>query len=117
MWKFVSITVAVLALGCGLAPSPEREPEPNWQRYELRGEVLQLRTGDVQAAVIKHGEIVDFMDAMTMTFPVRDDAEFAKLSEGVHITAAVMANGYSEVYIEDIEIIEAPAEEGAGEEQ
>jgi hypothetical protein len=117
MWKFVSSTVAALALGCGLAPSPEPEPEPNWQRHELRGEVLQLRTGDVQAAVIKHEEIVDYMDAMTMAFPVRDDIEFAKLSKGVHITAAVMANGYSELYIEDIEIIEAPAEEGASEVQ
>ena len=117
MWKLISVAAAVTTLGCGLAPSPEPEPEPNWQSYDLQGEVLQLRTGDVQAAVIKHEEIVGYMDAMTMAFPVRDDIEFAKLSKGVYITATVMANGYSELYIEDINIIEAPAEESASEEQ
>jgi protein SCO1/2 len=40
-------------------------------------------------AVIKHDAIEGWMEAMTMEFPVRDRAEFAKLREGMRIQATV----------------------------
>ena len=40
-------------------------------------------------AVIKHDTIEGWMEAMTMEFPVRDKAEFAKLGEGKRIRATV----------------------------
>ena len=42
-----------------------------------------------KTATIKHDKIGDWMDAMTMEFPVRDAVEFAKLRSGEKITATV----------------------------
>lgn len=118
MMKLTCLLLIAITLGCGLLPSPEPEPaEREWQRHELRGKVLQLRGPDIQAAVIEHEEIGDWMGAMTMAFPIRDEAEYAKIDEGDYITADVVAAGHSEFYIENIEIIEAPAEESESEEE
>jgi Cu/Ag efflux protein CusF len=40
-------------------------------------------------ASIQHEEIKGWMEAMTMEFPVRDGAEFAKLKPGLEIEATV----------------------------
>jgi Cu/Ag efflux protein CusF len=40
-------------------------------------------------AVIKHEVVDGWMEAMTMEFPVRDEAEFSKLAEGKRIKATV----------------------------
>jgi Cu/Ag efflux protein CusF len=39
--------------------------------------------------VIRHQKICDWMGAMTMEFPVRNDRDFAALQPGEHITATV----------------------------
>ena len=58
------------------------------KRYQLRGEIKSL---DPQAktATIQHEKIGDWMEAMTMEYPVKDPAEFAKLKVGQRITATV----------------------------
>lgn len=58
------------------------------QTYTLRGEVRRLEPARM-TAVIKHEAIEGWMEAMTMEFPVRDKAEFAKLAEGKRIRAKV----------------------------
>jgi Cu/Ag efflux protein CusF len=55
---------------------------------ELRGEVIRLDP-QVRTAVIRHQKICDWMGAMTMEFPVRNDRDFAALKPGEHITATV----------------------------
>jgi Cu/Ag efflux protein CusF len=108
-----------LAIGCSTAHAPESEteapaaeaPAAETHRYELHGKVLELRPGDANAAVIEHQEIVGFMDAMTMTFPVKDPAEFAKLHQNDYINADVVSNDDG-FYIENIEVVEAPPTEG-----
>jgi len=78
-----ALAVLVVALfSCRTAPSvPVRE-------YQLVGEVLRL---DVvhRVATIKHQAIKGWMEAMTMEYPVREKAEFAKLHVGDRITATV----------------------------
>ena len=61
-------------------------------RYELHGEVLRL---DPQGkiAAIKHQKIGDWMEAMTMEFPVKDQADFSKLREGEKISGTVFVQG------------------------
>lgn len=111
MTRIACFFLLAFALGCSSAPAPEPEaaaPEPETHRYELHGKVLELRPGDANAAVIEHDEIVGFMDAMTMTFPVKDAAEFAKLHANDTINADVVS-GDDEFYIENIEVVEAPA--------
>lgn len=88
-WISAVVTTLLLMLAAGCARSGESGPV---KRYELRGEVIRL---DPQAktATIKHEKIGDWMDAMTMEFPVKDAAEFAKLKAGDRIKATVFVKG------------------------
>lgn len=78
-----SVTIAVLiaglgAFGCGgSAPATTTKTPaaaatksaPNAKRYMVIGQILVV-TPDKQTISIKHQDIVDYMPAMTMTFPV-----------------------------------------------
>ena len=70
----------------------EEAKEEALHRYALHGEVLRL---DPQGkiAAIKHQKIGDWMEAMTMEFPVKDQAEFNKLREGEEISGTVFVQG------------------------
>lgn len=109
--------MAALLCVAGLACSEPAEVEEPWTQFELRGKVVDLRPGEPAVAVIEHEEIEGFMKAMTMGFPVRDQAEFEKLSDGDVIEAVVQARGYAEYYIEDIQVVDAgePADSAAPE--
>jgi len=52
------------------------------------GEVVRL-DANLKVALIKHEDIPGWMKAMTMEFPVKDQAEFNKLKVGDQITATV----------------------------
>lgn len=75
-----------------LACSRQQAPAPV-QRYQLVGEVVRLEP-ERTTALIKHEEIKGWMEAMTMEFPVRDKAEFAKLTQGQRIRATINVQGY-----------------------
>ena len=78
-----------------LAACARKQPEFNYgeakKRYQLRGVVLRLRER-ARVAVVKHENIVGWMEPMTMEFPVPDAAEFAKLKERATIRATVCVN-------------------------
>ena len=98
-------------MGCSSAPAPESEleaPAVEAHRYELHGKVLELRPGESNAAVIEHDEIVGFMDAMTMTFPVRAAEEFVKLHENDYVNADVVSSDDA-FYIENVEVVDPPS--------
>ncbi len=59
------------------------------KRYALEGEVVGLDPA-TKNAKIKHGKIEGFMDAMTMEYTVKPDADFDKLHTGDHIRATVV---------------------------
>jgi Cu/Ag efflux protein CusF len=113
MKRIACFLLFAFALSCNSAPAPEPEAavtEPETHRYELRGKVLELRPGDANAAVIEHEEIVGFMDAMTMTFPVQSAEEFAKLHADDYISADVVSSDDA-FYIENIQVVDPPAAE------
>jgi Cu/Ag efflux protein CusF len=62
------------------------------------------------AATIEHDEIVGWMGAMTMDFPVKDQAEWEKLQVGDRITGTVFvsSDGY---HLGEIKMAEPAAEE------
>jgi Cu/Ag efflux protein CusF len=62
------------------------------QRHELKGKVVEISDLEKKIAKIQHEEIKDFMSAMTMKFPIKDDANFAKLAVGDNITATLIYN-------------------------
>ena len=72
-------TVLWLALalaGCGA--------KDQTKRYAMEGEVKALDPA-TKSATIAHGKIGDWMEAMTMEYAVKPDAEFQKLFVGARI--------------------------------
>ena len=63
-------------------------PAPSEKKYKLTGDILRLDP-NTQMATIKCDKIEGWMEAMTMEYPVKDKAEFAKLHEGDRITATI----------------------------
>jgi len=62
------------------------------KQYPLRGVIKGLDASG-HVATIDHQEIPGFMGAMTMGYPVKDQAEFNKLKVGDAITATVNVKG------------------------
>jgi Cu/Ag efflux protein CusF len=59
------------------------------KRYPMEGDVKALDAA-TRTATIDAGKIGDWMEAMTMEYTVKPDAEFAKLKVGDHIKATVV---------------------------
>ena len=79
------------------------------REYPLQGKVLAV---DVQGhqATIQHGDIPGFMGAMTMAYPIKDDAALAKLKRGDEIKAVVVVDDTKGLWLDQIQIIQpAPA--------
>ena len=87
--KRILVMAAMLfGVACSRPPAPvETKSTAEIKRYELRGEVKRLEPDNI--AVIQHEKIGDWMGAMTMQFPVKDAAEFAKLRPQERIKATV----------------------------
>ena len=78
----LTAAAALVLVSCGpKAKAPEKT-------CELQGEVVRL-DAQVRTAVIKHQKICDWMEAMTMEFPVRDPKDFELLKPGEKITATI----------------------------
>jgi Cu/Ag efflux protein CusF len=73
------------------------------KRYPMQGEVKAL-DASAHTATIAAGKIGDWMEAMTMEYPVKPDTEFQKLHVGDKIEATVMVSdpGY---YVTDIKVV------------
>lgn len=80
------------------APKTAEKAAP--KEYPMKGEIMGL-DAEVHVATVKHEAIEGFMSAMTMGYPVKDTAEFAKLAAGDNITATVYVDG-DDMYIGNI---------------
>jgi Cu/Ag efflux protein CusF len=93
-----AITFFLLSAGCQQAPvtstAKQDAKDEAVKQYPMHGEVLRL---DAQGkiAAIKAGKIGDWMEAMTMEYPVKDQADFDKLRAGEKISATVFVQGNS----------------------
>lgn len=88
-------TLAVLASCAPAAPPLEAD------RYPIEGQLLgvQLDTGQV---VLKHGEVVGYMAAMTMPFPVDDRTALRERRPGDLVTATLVVEP-SRYYLEGLQ--------------
>jgi len=106
-----AIAIFVLLAGCQLASLKEQAKEgakdEPVRRYAMHGEVLRLDTQG-KIAAIKAGKIGDWMEAMTMEYPVKDKTEFDKLRAGENINATVFVQGNS-YWVGEIQEDTAPA--------
>lgn len=87
----------LLLAGCAQKEEPVK-------RYPMKGEIKALDRS-TQTATIDAGKIGDWMDAMTMEYPVKPDAEFYKLHAGDHIEATVVVNG-DKYYVTEVNVVQ-----------
>jgi Cu/Ag efflux protein CusF len=78
------LPLALVLAGCGAKEQP--------RRYPMKGQVKALDPA-TKTATIDAGKIGDWMEAMAMEYPVKPDAEFAKLHPGDRIEATVVVTG------------------------
>ena len=72
------------------------------KRYPMQGQITAL-DAPADTATIAAGKIGDWMEAMTMEYPVKPDAEFAKLHVGDRIEATVVV-GDPAYYVTEIKV-------------
>jgi|SRR5215813_4012394 len=97
----VLFIVIALLLGCSTASS-----KPTL--YKMTGTVVSIDSSSHQAT-ISHGAIPGLMEAMTMPYLVKDDAELKKLAPGDHIEADLMVNKQTgEAWLSHIQVTRAP---------
>ncbi len=92
MRRFFAVFTFLVALGCGIGcdsastrPSSKSEASGEITNYFGVGEVRSLGT-DGKSVVVKHEAFTNFMEAMTMPFPVREPKELQGLKPGDRIT-------------------------------
>ena len=87
--------LAAAFAGCG-------EKKAEAKRYPMQGEVKSLDPS-TRTATIAAGKIGDWMEAMTMEYPVKPDGEFQKLHVGDRIEATVVVSG-ADYYVTDVKV-------------
>lgn len=75
-------------------------PREESKRYPMQGEVKALDP-KAKSATVDAGKIGDWMEAMSMEYPVKPDSEFAKLKVGDKIQATVVVVG-ERYYVTDV---------------
>lgn len=96
MTRLITVLVAALAL----AACSSQESQEQVKRYPMQGVVKGL-DASIKTATIEAGKIDDWMEAMTMEYQVKPDAEFQKLHVGDRIQATVVVQG-ERFYLTDV---------------
>jgi len=89
------LLLALALLGCGA--------KDEGKRYPMQGYVVSVDPA-AKTATIAAGKIGDWMDAMTMEYSVKPDAELGKLHAGDHIEATVVVQG-QRYYVTDVKVM------------
>src|SRR5438552_3760026 len=100
-----SITAVLIALtlaACSHFFAEHKAKQEEAKRYAMQGDIKSL-DANTKTAIIDAGKIGDWMDAMTMPYPVKPDKEFQKLHVGDHIEATVVAEG-QDYYVTDVKV-------------
>ena len=94
------ICLAALALFlAGCAAKEQVQPK----RYTMQGEIKALDPA-AKSATINAGKIGDWMEAMTMEYPIKPDAEFAKLHVGDTVQATVVVDDLK-YYVTEVKVV------------
>ncbi len=95
---FCLLALAVLLASCGSRSQSKR--------YPIQGEIKALDPA-AKTATIAAGKIDDWMEAMTMEYPVKPDSDFQKLHVGEHIQATVVVAEPS-YYVTEVKVLNEP---------
>ena len=86
------LSVCVLALAACKSKSVSEKGD---RHYELTGRIIAL-DGKNHTAMVDGAPIPDFMEAMTMEYPVKSEEEFKHLEVGERISADLTVHGDSD---------------------
>ena len=75
------LPLCLATVSCVEKKAPSEAAPTNTQSFVVKGTIRELKP-DGRTAVIRHEEIVNYMEAMTMPFRVRDTNELAGLKPG-----------------------------------
>ena len=100
------LLIAVLASAAAWTACVNSQPEEE-RRYDFKGNVVSV-DAEHGMVTVDHDAIGDFMGAMTMPFPVKDEWAFKYLEPGNRLTAEFVVRG-NEYWLEKLVISEAPA--------
>ncbi len=107
MRYFLLILFSVLLFSsCQKSPTQQQNASADAKRYTLRGKVVAVDKAHKKAS-IAHEEVEDYMPAMTMDFPIKDDWVFDELSKDADIRGDLVVDkdGF---WLENIAIVAAP---------
>ena len=79
-----------------------KPPAPASQRYPVKGKVVEVALPEKQL-VLEHEDIPGYMPAMTMPFPVKDEALLKVAAVGDEVTASLVIQG-SLYWLEDVAV-------------
>ena len=91
--------LALALAGCGAKEQTAGETKT----YDMHGVVKALDPA-TKSATIDAGKIGDWMEAMTMDYKIKPDAEFQKLHVGDKIEAKVVVNDLN-YYVTDVKVV------------
>jgi protein SCO1/2 len=108
----LGIALALCAAACGggsqqsqtQAPAPAQSPAPaQGQRYHLTGTIVSIDK-EQKHLIVNAGDIPGFMSAMTMPYPVADEATLDRVGVGDQITADIVV-GNGEAKLENVVVV------------
>jgi Cu/Ag efflux protein CusF len=98
----ISLILITLSISCR---SP-RKDEPVVRRYELKGRVESLDFNRKRVTVA-HEAIKDYMEAMTMSFAVKDENVLRELKSGDQVQAILVDDSSTNLrWLEDIKVLQ-----------
>lgn len=107
MKKFIVIILLLFSFtaACKKAETPQ-VASADAKRYPLKGKIVAVDKAKKKAS-IAHGEIPNYMDAMTMDFPVRDADILETMSKDAEIKAELVVDK-GDYWLENIVLTAAP---------
>ncbi|MFV0387525.1 MAG: SCO family protein [Pyrinomonadaceae bacterium] len=109
MRKLLVFGLFVVLAAAGCKQQSQQTTSPNAKRYELRGKVVSVDKAN-KKATIDHEKVENYMEAMTMDFPIKDDFVFENLTPGSKIKADLVVDNGADppFWLENITISAAP---------
>jgi Cu/Ag efflux protein CusF len=98
---FFVVSTLFLSMAC----APGAKPAPQ-KHYALSGKVVSVNAKE-QSAAIDAAAVKDYMEAMTMEYPIQSKTEFATLHPGDHITATIDVGDDGSFTLSHIKILPA----------
>lgn len=107
------LSIFLLLLCALLASCQSKPPVPQGKRYEFKGTVVSVDKAN-QSAIISHEEVKDFMEAMTMTFKLKDAWPLDVMNPGDEVQATLVVTEDSGAWLEDVVVVQKSATQAAG---